>query len=250
MGFPDKIREEAFVQSGRHCCLCHKFCGTKIEAHHIKLVSDGGDDSFENAIPLCFDCHADMRSYDHKHPKGTKYSETELRRHRDNWYEKIKNNIGVANKTQIVETDKKIFELLANILPWDGSINFIRTNNFGGAFRWNFLNELENYLSQCKNPVFEFVDPDLEGLRAALLKSIKEFMSYISANTWPVPGNSDVQRIPLEWEDENPERLEKVVNFLHATADEICQNYDTLIKMAVRKLGVIPEVKDNDDIFA
>lgn len=96
MGFPDKIREEAFVQSGRHCCLCHKFCSTKIEVHHIKLVSDGGDDSFENAIPLCFDCHADMRSYDHKHPKGTKYSETELRRHRDKWYEKINNNIAVG----------------------------------------------------------------------------------------------------------------------------------------------------------
>jgi hypothetical protein len=41
MGFPDKIREEALVRSGRHCCLCHKFCGTKIEAHHIKLVADG-----------------------------------------------------------------------------------------------------------------------------------------------------------------------------------------------------------------
>ena len=31
-----------------------------MELHHIKQVAYGGEDTFENCIPLCFDCHADM----------------------------------------------------------------------------------------------------------------------------------------------------------------------------------------------
>src|SRR5262249_53704229 len=83
MGFPPKVREDALVACERHCCICHRFCGIKIEVHHIKPESKGGSDTLDNAIALCFNCHADMVSYDKDHPKGTKYSEGELKRHRD-----------------------------------------------------------------------------------------------------------------------------------------------------------------------
>src|SRR4051812_48340154 len=89
MGFPQNVADEALVSCGRHCCLCRKFCGLKIELHHIKPRADGGADTFENCIPLCFDCHGDMRSYDHKHPKGRKYSAVELKQHRDLWYKSV-----------------------------------------------------------------------------------------------------------------------------------------------------------------
>ena len=61
-----------------------------MEVHHIKAKADGGPDTFENAIPLCFDCHAMVRQYDPKHPKGIKFSEKELIQHRDNWYAAVK----------------------------------------------------------------------------------------------------------------------------------------------------------------
>lgn len=86
MPFPEKVKEDALVACGRHCCICHKFCGTKIEIHHIVPHSKGGADSFDNAIPLCFDCHAEVGQYNSEHPKGTKFSYAELKRHRDNWY--------------------------------------------------------------------------------------------------------------------------------------------------------------------
>ncbi len=60
-----------------------------MEVHHIKAQADGGDNSFENAIPLCFDCHAIVRQYDPRHPKGIKFSEKELIQHRDAWYKHI-----------------------------------------------------------------------------------------------------------------------------------------------------------------
>lgn len=71
------------------CCICHRFCGLKMELHHVDQVSAGGADTFANCIPLCLDCHADMRSYDSAHPKGTKYTPGELRAHRDRWYARV-----------------------------------------------------------------------------------------------------------------------------------------------------------------
>jgi hypothetical protein len=48
-----------------------------------------GDDSFENCIPLCFDCHAEVEHYNDQHPRGRKFSENELRQHRDTWFSKV-----------------------------------------------------------------------------------------------------------------------------------------------------------------
>jgi hypothetical protein len=90
MGFLHDVMDEALVACGRTCCICRKFCGVNIEGHHIVPESKGGDGSFDNCIPLCFDCHADVGHYNKEHPRGRKYSSKELRKHRDNWYEHVK----------------------------------------------------------------------------------------------------------------------------------------------------------------
>ncbi|HPE73298.1 MAG TPA: HNH endonuclease [Candidatus Competibacter sp.] len=87
--WPQKVKEEALVACGRRCCVCHRFCGRNIELHHIEMESKGGKSIFENCIPLCFDCHADAGHYNSNHPKGTRYSQSELRKHRDSWYQAI-----------------------------------------------------------------------------------------------------------------------------------------------------------------
>ena len=86
MSFSEKVQAEALAACGRHCCICHKFCGTKIALHHIKQKAYGGNDSFENCIPLCLDCHEDMGKADPNHSTGKHYTEKELKMHRDNWY--------------------------------------------------------------------------------------------------------------------------------------------------------------------
>ena len=87
MGFLEKIKRDVLVASARYCCVCHRFKGVKVEVHHIIPVSKGGSDDFDNAIALCFDCHADAGHYNPDHPRGTKYSPKELRAQRDAWYE-------------------------------------------------------------------------------------------------------------------------------------------------------------------
>lgn len=54
--------------------------------HHIVPESRGGSSDLDNAITLCFDCHADAGHYNSNHPRGTKFSPEELRRHRNQWH--------------------------------------------------------------------------------------------------------------------------------------------------------------------
>ncbi len=52
MAFTKETADKALVLCGRCCCLCHKYCGAKIELHHIVPEAVGRDDSLDNCIPL------------------------------------------------------------------------------------------------------------------------------------------------------------------------------------------------------
>jgi len=60
-----------------------------MELHHIKEKAKGGDDSEANALPVCFDCHAEVGSYNDDHPKGTKYRREELVARRESLYKLV-----------------------------------------------------------------------------------------------------------------------------------------------------------------
>lgn len=52
---------------------------------HIVPREEDGPDDIENAIPVCFECHAEIHSYNDKHPRGRKFLPEELRRHKEEW---------------------------------------------------------------------------------------------------------------------------------------------------------------------
>lgn len=87
MPFDDKIRNKVLLWCDRHCCLCKKACGVNIEVHHITPESKGGKSDLDNAIPLCFECHSNVGSYNAEHPRGTKYKPDELKARREQIYE-------------------------------------------------------------------------------------------------------------------------------------------------------------------
>lgn len=87
MPFPRDEVDSLLAACHRRCCICHRFCGVKIETDHIAPAYDGGSDSIENAIPVCFECHAEIHSYNDQHPRGRKFRPTELRRHKAQWLE-------------------------------------------------------------------------------------------------------------------------------------------------------------------
>ena len=56
-----------------------------MELDHIVPREEGGPDEIENAIPVCFECHAEIHSYNIKHPRGRRFRPDELRQHKAQW---------------------------------------------------------------------------------------------------------------------------------------------------------------------
>jgi hypothetical protein len=85
--FPQSDVADLLCKCHRRCCICHKFCGVKIELDHMTPKEQNGPDTIDNAIAVCFECHAEIHSYNDKHPRGRKFRPDELRKHKEQWLE-------------------------------------------------------------------------------------------------------------------------------------------------------------------
>jgi hypothetical protein len=54
-----------------------------MQIHHIIPDADGGSGEYENGIPVCLDCHAEIESHSNM---GRGFTAAELRQHRDHWF--------------------------------------------------------------------------------------------------------------------------------------------------------------------
>jgi len=238
MGFNTKISEKALISCGRHCCLCHKFCGTKIELHHIEQKKHGGKDVFDNCLPLCFDCHADVMQYNPEHPKGKKYTISELKKHRNNWYDKIElNETYLVSNSVYLKLDRNTFEKLIELLDSKSLMRFIKVNGFiCGSFQDEIYQNIFKFILECELPEFEFIDTDLEGLKSELNQNLIKLDELITKHTFSAGPKRQV--IPSEWGTLGPERLEKAIDDFENITRIITEKYESLIKLGRRKLYV------------
>lgn len=54
MAFSEKTKRVAKERAAFRCCICHR---PFVEVHHIVPQVEGGDDTIDNAAPLCSSCH-------------------------------------------------------------------------------------------------------------------------------------------------------------------------------------------------
>jgi hypothetical protein len=52
VAFPQDKVSELLAQCHRRCCICHRFCGVKMEPDHIVRQADSGNDDIDHAIPV------------------------------------------------------------------------------------------------------------------------------------------------------------------------------------------------------
>ena len=83
--FTTDTKTKCLLWSDWHCCVCGKSCGLDIEVHHID--QKGGKD-LDNAIPVCYNCHAKLGRYMTQHPRGTRYRLEEIKQRREQIYER------------------------------------------------------------------------------------------------------------------------------------------------------------------
>jgi hypothetical protein len=85
----DTIR--VLLWCGRHCCLCERPSGVGIEVAHLPGKESSSD--IQDAIPLCFDCHAAVGHYNKRHPRGRNYRIEELKATRDQVFDKYTSHL-------------------------------------------------------------------------------------------------------------------------------------------------------------
>lgn len=222
MGFPKGVAEKALVDCGRCCAICHKFCGIKIELHHIKQAADGGEDTYNNCIPLCFDCHAEVKAYNPRHPKGRQYTESELAFHRDKWYEKQKNSGGLNVSLSATALDISTFRNLQELLS-ESNVPFLFHYDYHSDFDISTSNALYSFIDHCYNPNFEFIDADMESLKSILLKACEELTCLFAELT-------DISGDKLVVSDDIDERTR-----VHYATLAVKSAFDDIIKLGRRK---------------
>ena len=199
--FSREIKEDILVKSGRCCCVCHKFCGIKIEVHHVKPQADGGLDTFDNCIALCFDCHAEVESYNPKHPKGNRFTEKELKRHRDMWLDKIKNTDGLYEvDIQSREIDKKLYLRIVNKeLPINTMRYLLHDLDLSNAIDDKYMKPMNRYFDSSLDisPNYEFLDSALEVSRKKYENVLKSFSNKLAMSVFPT-NHIDIYRICFE----------------------------------------------------
>jgi hypothetical protein len=91
----------------RRCCICLE--RRKLHIHHIIAEANDGLGSYENGIPVCLDCHAEVES---KSTMGRQYSPEELRLHRDRWFELVRERPEVLLRAGSTQTETGPLEAL------------------------------------------------------------------------------------------------------------------------------------------
>lgn len=102
--FSEEDKVTVLLWCARHCCLCGKQTGIGIEIAHL----DPKQSDIENAIPLCFDCHAAIGHYNREHPRGRKYSIAELKATRDQIYEQYTRHLLPPIKYELRQGERKL----------------------------------------------------------------------------------------------------------------------------------------------
>lgn len=240
MGFPKSVADSVLVKCKRSCCICHKFCGSKIELHHIKQASLGGADTEDNCIPLCFDCHADVKSYNPKHPQGRAYSEQELIKHRDNWYDEVAKGNSHRIDENLIEIDKKTYARIKELFNENVQYFLSEFNaefiSVSHLFWDSYLDSLYRFKILCKTPDFKFMSDDLEKIKIQLNNETANFLSSLSINTFPNSLGNNMAILELEYK--HPERFNKVVKELNESAAAVWETFCLLVTSARNILTV------------
>ena len=126
-----------------------------MELDHIEPKNEGGTDDIDNAIPVCFECHAEIHSYNDQHPRGRKFQPDELRKHKDQWIKICKDTpellLRAARDSDVGPIQSLIDELEFNIevsnhLGYNELGCKLRNDEFSRALRLGSISILQEEL--------------------------------------------------------------------------------------------------------
>lgn len=140
-----------------------------------------------------------------------------------------------GNEAQPRAADTELFERFRTELPTKGSISFINEQNMAGfSWRLSQLDQLRHFYYEWDNVEHEFIDAQMETMRAHLHQLVGDYLEQIATYTFPTH-NPDRQTVPPEWEIDKPELFASVVKGLHETAGKIVKLHGELFRTGRQK---------------
>jgi hypothetical protein len=214
-----------------------------MQCHHIKPQADGGDDTFENCIPLCLECHGEVMAYNPSHPIGTKYTEGELRRRRDEWYAALKNpNVTILGASH-VKIDREMVKRLRYICPPTAAKIFFFDRDYDTPFERAVLDFLIRLIDFGNRVESHFLDPALESLFAELMARADDMFRNLDGVD-AMQNNDEFIRFPKNYPSDprqHPRYLEKrqeIVSRARGSARMLYQAYVDLVHECRLKLEI------------
>jgi hypothetical protein len=152
------------------------------------------------------------------------------------------NNQPIKTLPEHMELDRKFFTKIRQILPSNNSILFLRNHDFAGsAFCLDHLKDLVEFDLDCEhNPEIEFLDADLEKLRANLKNLVSILLVKIGRYTSPVPDQNGKRfnRMSQDWQYKDWKGYCEAAEELNNLAKEVVSAYKEFVQQGRRKLGV------------
>jgi hypothetical protein len=180
-----------------------------------------------------------MRSYDNLHPKGTKYSKSELFSHRDNWYNKIKLNALSSPREAHIQADTIVAKKILRALPWDPAIKILTEHDFLSPFLAAHIQPIVEFDCERDNPEFEFFDSDLEAGRAELISAIWKFRELSIIYNFPLGPSLDLLGLPKEFETFDRKPRHECAQELNTAGRNVGEVYKKFIRTLRLKIPFV-----------
>lgn len=132
------------------------------------------------------------------------------------------------------EADGKVLRDFLEVVPSNGSIQFLRTNNFGFSFETRRLEDIERFAYDCGGPDHEFLDADIESARMEFRERCVAFLGTLARHSFTT-NDEDREGVPTEWAYESPEGFDQAVKEISDAAGAVCVSYDRVVRTARRK---------------
>jgi len=236
--WPPEVKSKAMLACGRRCCLCHKFAGVAMECHHIVPKSKRGEDTFENCIPLCLDCHTEVGHYSDDHPKGTKFTPEELRGHRDHWYAAHASGVRSDAPSDYIELDRKLYKKIYAVLGGSTGMLHFSTHDYGGSFSAKIQDRVYQFTYLCDLPETEFFDAEVSAALADLLEAVNRYLRDCVNRLWQ---DGEVMHVPPEWlhgTEQQEKRFDEAVDVLNKASTGVWDSFTQLVKTARSRLKI------------
>ncbi len=237
--FSPEIKLQAMLACGRRCCICHRFVGVKIECHHIFPEGKGGANSYENCIPVCFDCHADVGHYNPQHPKGTRFTPEELIGHRDKWYAMHAGGFAPAAPGNYLELDSKLYRRLYDLLGGSRGVLHFRDHDYGATYSKIYEDRVLEFRHLAELPETEFFDTQMAAAFADLCSSLEDYRQATVGRIWRLP--HETAGVPPEWLDGqeiHEKRFWDAVTVMNQVAAKVWEAFSQFVKIGRAQLKI------------